>query len=363
MALNYYALAPETYALNGQELATRHTLKLLPPNSRIYRYKTGFQFRAFAEYLRCLPLLLWLFQLNKQAVLYIVISRSFLGYLRDLPFLLTSFFGVKIICHVHGSDIINLLNSPFFLFSGYLYSRVSCILVPSSHLMSMSPLRDFSNVFHLDNFLTLDPSALCVPSSSIAYSPFTDNSRCRFLWNSNVIASKGFLELLPAFDHAYACGFKFTFTVLGVPISDHLCSASHLSELLKSYSNQPWFSYVGPQSQSSVSTWVLNSDCICLPSCYPSECQPLAIIEAMAFGKQLLVSKSPALLATINNYPAYISEVNCHSLAITVASVIEDFNSQSFADTKKYANQVINRYSHASYKTKFISKLREFDSK
>jgi glycosyltransferase involved in cell wall biosynthesis len=56
--------------------------------------------------------------------------------------------------------------------------------------------------------------------------------------------------------------------------------------------------------QHEVARLITESDIVCLPSVYASECQPLAIIDAMYAGRKVLVSNSAPLKATVENYPA-----------------------------------------------------------
>ena len=84
------------------------------------------------------------------------------------------------------------------------------------------------------------------------------------------------------------------------------CEYKNLAECEKkfrSFLNIPWFIYKGQISRSEVIEALTECSVVTLPSFYASECQPLALIDAMVLGKYLLVSDTPAISATCFGYP------------------------------------------------------------
>ena len=89
------------------------------------------------------------FRSNK--IIYLVCSRSNFGFFRDVPILVLSLIGAKIIVHVHGSDIIDLISkSPISHFSLFFYSRV-VVVVPSEHLIHDLRRLGINRVYVIEN--------------------------------------------------------------------------------------------------------------------------------------------------------------------------------------------------------------------
>jgi glycosyltransferase involved in cell wall biosynthesis len=72
---------------------------------------------------------------------------------------------------------------------------------------------------------------------------------------------------------------------------------------------EPWFDHRGAVDQSQSMRLLSSADVVCLPSTYASECQPLALIEAMCAARPLVVANTPALRATVKDYPCEMVDV------------------------------------------------------
>lgn len=242
--------------------------------------------------------------------LYLVCSRSTAGFLRDLPAYLTLLFGVRVLVHVHGSDIVDLCQRPGIgLVARSILARCE-LIVPSGHLLA--PLRDLGmRQIHLcENF-----SEYVAPVITSPLRADQGERPLRVLWNSNVMASKGFFAVADAVKALVDEGKSMRLVVLGRPIGDEAMdlrtSQSALSRLL----GQNWIDYPGPVDRPTAMRLLHEADIVCLPSRYSSECQPLAVIEAMCAGRQLVIADTPALRATAGDYP-------CEKVSGPVASEI-----------------------------------------
>ena len=89
------------------------------------------------------------------ALVYIVISRSLLGFLRDVPVLLLAFLGRKVVCHAHGSDIVALFKHRFLGTVAQFLFKKCIIIVPSMHLLGPLEELGLSDLVVVENpFLT-----------------------------------------------------------------------------------------------------------------------------------------------------------------------------------------------------------------
>jgi len=231
-------------------------------------------------------------------LLYLVCSRSTAGFLRDLPAYFARLFGVRVLVHVHGSDIVDLCRRPGI---GWVARNILArceLIVPSGHLLA--PLRDLGmHRIHLcENF-----SEYVAPLAPLS-SPTGPGERLfSVLWNSNVMASKGFFAVADAVRSLFDEGKSIRLTVLGRPIGDEAMDLRTCQNALGRLIGQSWIDYTGQVDRPTAMRLLYESDVVCLPSRYSSECQPLAVIEAMCAGRQLVIADTPALLATAGDYP------------------------------------------------------------
>jgi len=228
--------------------------------------------------------------------LYLVCSRSDGGFLRDIPALLAARAGVRTIVHAHGSDIVDLLvNRRLSPFSRVLYARCE-VVVPSKHLVE--PLRAATTArIHLcENYFAGDFGEQTIDLPA--------HETLTVLWNSNVMASKGFFDLAEAIRQVWREGLAVRLVSVGQPLGDQEAPESEARRRLNVLLEHDWFEYRGKVTQSDAIAQLAEADAIALPSRYSSECQPLAIIQAMCSGKAVIASDIPALQATLCGYPA-----------------------------------------------------------
>jgi glycosyltransferase involved in cell wall biosynthesis len=282
----------------GQALVTRRVVEhvLSGSNYLSHVYKAGL--KEVGSWIVAV-LGLWLDIIaGRVATIYLVCSRSNAGFFRDLPALLGARLGLRVIVHVHGADIIDLLArraiSPL---ARAMYSRCE-LVVPSPHLVDA--LRDIgSKDVHLcENFAThVDPQ------TSTDLRP-EDSSALVVVWNSNVMASKGFFDVAEAVQRARVKGDDVSMVSFGRPLRDQEMGVAEVKRRLGGLLGYDWLSYFGPVDQSVVDASTTRAGVVCLPSRYSSECQPLAIAQAMCAGVEVVVADTPALRASIGDYPA-----------------------------------------------------------
>lgn len=232
---------------------------------------------------------------GRLATLYVVCSRSNLGFFRDLPALLAARAGVRTVVHSHGSDIVDLLTTRGLSgFARWLYSRCE-IVIDSSHL--------------------LDPVRQAVPGIKVHLcencagmmlidDPATKDDQLTVLWNSHIMASKGFFHTIDAIRMLREKGVPIHLIAAGSALADVEMTKEEVSDLLAPLADEEWIDFVGIVRPTAMPSLMARSDVVALPSYYESECQPLALIDAMCAGKAIVVADTPSLRATIGHYPA-----------------------------------------------------------
>ncbi len=269
--------------------------------------------------------------------LYLVCSRSNGGFLRDLPAYLLIMFGSRVVVHTHGSDIVDLCRRPWIgWFARFFLAR--CVLVlPSVHLRT--PLRELGvvNTVCCENFFepSADQIAMTAPAAEMA------SPELVVLWNSNVMASKGFFVLAEAVRMLAQSGSKVRMVALGRCIGDETMDVEACAARLETLRHEPWLTFHGQVSRAESARLLNQVDVVCLPSTYASECQPLAMIEAMCAARPIIVANTPALCATVGSYPCVKVDVPVQpeALASAIVRCGEQVKNETLADAAKAARE------------------------
>ena len=282
---------------------------------------------------------------NNYEFIYLVCSRSFFGFIRDLPILLLSKTNNKVIVHVHGSDFPNIFKMKFLKkISKLSYANCEIILV-SKHLKNNLKNFKFKKIHICENFVGKKIQEFSESNNIIQKK---NNQKFKILWNSNILSSKGFFETYEAIKILYEQNNKIEFIVLGKLIKD---SENTLKELKFKYlklKKTPWFTEINQVDRDEYKKIILKSNLIILPSTYKSECQPLSIIEAMIFQKHVIINNTIALKTTVGNYPAEITKRNKKSIARSIIKCMEN-DLSSVQKRKIGAIEAKRRFSYENF--------------
>jgi|GEM_PF-3381569 len=289
---------------NGQSIVTKRVIdNVVNTSDKSYEflYLKGFGIKSFVSWLYA-TLSLYIKIVFRGKTLYVVCSRSNVGLIRDIPPLFLSKIGVRVIVHVHGSDIVGLLKEKSISPMARLLYRDCELVVPSWILAELLADVSFKRLHVCENFAL--PSA----TDEFAEGP-NGRSPLRILWNSNVMASKGVFEVASAVVNMNTEDNNFKLQLLGAVLGDEEMSRTDAIRELEKYTGEKNIVYCGPVDAETARKKVEHSDVIALPSRYASELQPLAIIQGMCAGKGIVISDTPALRTTVGDYPAEVVSV------------------------------------------------------
>lgn len=327
--------------VTGQSLVTRRIVETCAvPVSRRYTYWSGL--KGVGSWIgACLRL--WKAILSSDCeLLYLVCSRSNGGFIRDIPALISTYAHTRVVVHVHGSDIADLLSRrSFSRIARTLYARCE-LVVPSRHLVE-----DLANIgikaIHLCENYLLDADVMSDRAEGeIAGQPLT------IFWNSNIMASKGFFDLAAAMGQVRDEGRPIRLISIGRPVGDEEMSHAEACDRLSALQKSDWVDYLGPVQPEAVSALMDRADVVALPSRYSSECQPLAIIQAMCAGKTVILGETRALRATAGRFPADF--VPTRSVA-ALADILRGLADQKQASPDEFAAR--NRNAVADARARF----------
>ena len=321
--------SPDYSMTTGQALVTRHVVeqqRAVLRDVKEYTFVTDNLISETGSWLIAWWRL-WAARIaGKLGTLYVVCSRSNGGFLRDIPALVLAFSGTRVVVHAHGSDVIELLQSNLVSpLARFLYSRCE-LVVPSPHLVSLVRGGDVAALHLCENFVP----ASAVRSAENGISQ--ERSGFELLWNSNIMASKGYLDVVDAVSTLNENGVAVHLTSVGSVLPDHEMSVAEIKPFLEAAANQEWCCHKGRVPLETVLDLVQTCDAVCLPSRYRSECQPLAVIQAMCCGAALIVADTPALRSTVGDYPAeFVAPSSRAGLLSAIRKLAEEKASDSFA--------------------------------
>lgn len=313
---------------NGQAVVTRRVVRhVLPEIGESVQcvYPSGSGVSSIAAWAAACFKLLWSLARSRNGVVYVVCSRTTSGFIRDLPGLVPALLHKRVVVHCHGSDFIDFLTTRSL--SGvarFVYRRCE-VVFPCRKLKEQA--EDKVKTAHLcENFF----GAVDTATEQQAQDP----SRLLVVWNSNIMASKGFFDVAKAIDTLVRAGRPVEFLCYGKILGDHELPEDAVRQEMSKYEGCAWFSYLGLVTHTDAVRALQNADVVALPSRYSSEMQPLAIIEAMCAAKRVIVSDRASLRATVGDYPADFVPTNDAS---AVADCIATLCDEKMSDPELFA--------------------------
>ena len=334
--------------LNGQNIVSKKVLDIIATNNKLIRvsYADGFGFHIFGYFLKFIKIYLILLVKNPDFI-YLVCSRSLLGFIRDVPILLISKFGYRVIVHVHGSDFKDIfLNKYISSLAKFLYKNCE-IIIPSNHLRNDIQENFFKKIYLCENFIDQDLANYDNKLNLLSIKDEVFN----VLWNSNIISSKGFFETCEAINFLNNKGYNIKFLALGEPLGDLELSRQNVIEKLNLYNKKIWFDRHNVVKRIQLKKILLNVNAVILPSSYPSECQPLSIIEGMIFSKHIIIKNTKALKNTIGNYPAELVERDKLLIANALKACINK-DSSTITNRIEEGKNALKRFSYSFFESK-----------
>lgn len=277
-------------------------------------------------------------------VVYLTCSRSKLGFLRDLPFLLLAKINIPVYVHVHGADFIDLLHGSLRHVVRFAYKNVHVI---------------YPNSFDKNKFIEYCHNVFTLPAPSFSWvTEKKDIPRFKIVWSSNLLESKGIFLVVEALTKLSRRRSDFCFVCFGEALSDEFCSGVDVLRRIKQTEEaHDWFHFVGSMPDWLVQSEVRNSCLVCLPSVYRSESQGLAAIDAACSGVGVIISSMPCLVAGLDGYPSNVVDFCVDDLLVAIESHINEFNSSPdlyFQRRSRPAKTLQERYSFKMFRRNLL---------
>ncbi len=283
-------IAPLPPPVDGQSKASAETLKafyelnwsinVLNTRRTIVRRSIGTEFHRIFDVIK---FLFTIFRYSKKSeIIYISLSESYLGNIKDLLiyFLIRKNLKNTVIHMLGGSGMDVLLNKNKITswLNGIFMKQMRAVIVEGERgkdiFKKKFPLSRIKIVYNFaDEYLHSGREEVSVKLMNL--------SKLNVLYLSNLLKGKGYLELLEAFRNLpINTRRQMTLTFVG-GFQDEIKRNIFL-ELIK---NEPDIKYLGDFIDGNDKKELyLKSHIFCLPTYYPYEGQPISILEAYATG-------------------------------------------------------------------------------
>ena len=226
-------------------------------------------------------------RISQAEVAYLTISQSKYGFLRFVPFiLLCLLFGKPYFLHLKGNLLPRTIDNASPSFRSLIYfilSRSNGVIFLSEKLLNQEVYERLKvKKYVLYNFVE-NPNYV---SEQTAIQKQKDTGCLRLLYLSNLIESKGILDLLEAADQLHQQGISFRLDLAG--FIDRKIE-SQINEYLSQIGDD-LVCYHGVVEGEAKYELFRNSQVFVLPTYYPQEGQPISLLEAMASGNVIITT-------------------------------------------------------------------------
>ena len=218
----------------------------------------------------------------KRDIVYIAIGLTFLGVLKDAPFiLLAKLLKKQVVLHVHGNYLrtqYELLHSLKKRVFHYVLSKGDKGIVSSELLIdNLTPFFSRDNIYWMPYFVE---NAL----NDISEKEVVNTKTIRILYLSNLMKGKGVFDVLKALEilNDLGIGYEAKF-VGGIDVENE-------EEVMSYLEKNPNIKYCKPIRGKEKKEIYLWANVFALPTYYILEGQPISLLEAMMAGNIIITT-------------------------------------------------------------------------
>jgi len=261
--------------------------------------------------------LLFLLIFRWPKIVYIPISQTTIGYLRDsIYIILSKLFFRKVVCHLRGGNFQNWLRGASKATNWYV--KLVHKLVDAQIVLGESIRTIFDNV--------IDPSKIhIVPNGKdiLACTEEKDLDIIRVLYLGNLKRTKGVLDVLHATKLIYQDHKKVEFNFVGA-WSDEDAEVD-IKAFISENPGIP-INMLGVKTGKEKEEILCRSNLFIFPTYYPNEGHPWVIVEAMASGLPIISTRHAAIPDTIedgvNGY--FVEKKSAKDIYVKVMQIVRD---------------------------------------
>ncbi len=293
---------------------------------------------------------------SKYDLVYFTCSRTKGGAIRDICLInCASWRNKPIINHLHGADFKSFYDEQSNVFKKtikYTYNKIAESVILLDEMKSeFSDYEGRMIITTVPNFYDPELDAEQTKCKS---------EKIKIIYFSNLIYSKGILDLLEAFDSVAKENQNIELLVAGKVMSDGYKTKDEMEILLKKYWNHSRIRYLGLLTGKEKRDFLFNADIFVLPSFYISEAFPITIIEAMRAGCAIICTNHNYLPNVVNQQNGFVvNKKNIEELENAIRYLVE--NRQELEDTQDYNRKyAINNYAPEKYITSLNEVINKY---
>lgn len=350
-------IAPLSPPITGQSIASDVLLDSIKSNNDVLVINTSKNtfIQGVSSFKRIKDILIIYFKilinLKRTDVIYLTISQSFAGILKDL-FILTICFNKinRVVLHSHGMGIKNLIfdKYPFFRsIIAFYFKRVSNLVVLGpTHVNSFESIIDKSKIEIVYNFSN---SEIFVDDSRVYKKHKQNSDIINILFLSNLLEGKGFNELIEAVKILP----PFIKNKVKVFFAGGFSSNIDKIHFLNNISNISQINYLGIVDGKLKCELFANSHIFCLPTYYKYEGQPISILEAYAAGCSVVTTNHAGIpdifIDGINGIN--VTKKSIHDLSQAIEYLVVE-NDRRYIMGKNNFQYALNNFTKEIYQQK-----------
>ncbi|MED5099948.1 glycosyltransferase family 4 protein [Niallia circulans] len=260
--------------------------------------------RLYIDGMNILKLAKWTFR-NQKQIVYLSISQTKLGLIRDSIFILVAKLNKnKVITHLHGNNLGNTIDSlsPFIkkVLIKKAFKKINCGIILGRGLE--------------DNYKGLIENIKIVPNgineNFITNTEYKNKKKeegyLNIIYLSNLMKDKGYKLLIDCTIELLKNNYKINLKLAGAVEDKNEFEELMAKVQLEGYEN--FITYKGIVADEEKKKLLLASDIMILPTTYKIEGQPLSIIEGMSAGLPIISSERGVIPDLIQNNGILLSE-------------------------------------------------------
>lgn len=299
----------------------------------------------------------WLLLRKRPALVYMPVSESRLGFVRDSLFLLPSRLrGIPLVLHLHGGYLDTLYaerGAVFQWLMRFCFGRAARAIVLSDNFRGK-----FANLVEGDRVRVVYngiPPTIYEACKNRHHSAGGARPKT-VLFLGGLVESKGFFDLLRSVPHILEKTSDVRFVFVG---DTSFPEGERAMEWVKQHSLDSCVNFLGPRSGDEKIRIFQESDIFAFPTWYPLEGQPVAIIEAMAAGLPVLTTRHATIPDILGEDGAvYVSKQDPVDIA---AKLLQLLNSESLRKSMGQNNQsrFLQRHTADKFTESVVGVLRQ----
>lgn len=229
---------------------------------------------------------------NKPHLVYFAISPTGFAFLKDFfLILLIKMRQVPIVFHIHGKGMGQFSQRNWLWKLIYEWTfKGECVICLSAYLVS-----DIEPFYKNEPYILPNGIDESILIKGVVY---PDRDIPVILYLSNLMKTKGVLDLIDASSLIFKKGIRFEVAIVGGPAD---ISLDYLAEYVSNKGISGVVKIYGPLFGQEKLQMLSNSDILVLPTYYSKECFPVVIIEAMQHNMPVISTYEGAIPDIVEN--------------------------------------------------------------